>query len=174
MIGLVALLSLYLLGDLFVISALIFLIWSFLRGAPYVPSSPAAVEDMLRLADVRAGERMADLGSGDGRLVIAFARAGAEAHGFEANPVLVWWARRTIRRAGLEGRARIHWMSFWHADLSPFDVITIFGIDHIMAPLERKLRQELKPNARVVSNAFPFPNWEAKRSGGGVYLYRHP
>lgn len=173
MIGLVTLLFLYLLGELLVISALIFLIWSFFRGAAYVPSSPAVVEEMVRLADPRGGERVADLGSGDGRLVIAFARAGAEAHGFEFNPVLVWWARRKIRRARLGGRAVVHWKNFWSADLSSFDVVTVFGIDHIMAPLERKLRQELKPNARVVSNAFLFPSWEAASSRNGVYLYRH-
>ena len=79
------------------------------RGAIYDPSSRAEADVMARIAEVRPGEKAADLGSGDGRVVCALARAGAEAHGYEINPVLVLISRRNIRREGLAGRAFIHW-----------------------------------------------------------------
>lgn len=139
------------------------------RGAPYVPSSDAKIASMVALAGIRPGERAADLGSGDGRVVMAFARAGADAHGFEVNPILVWLSRRKIRVAGLADRAHIHWRSFWRVDGGEFDIIIVFGISHIMRGLERKLKRELKPGARVVSNAFAFPQWPPSRTEDGVY-----
>ena len=142
-----------------------------LRGAPYLPTHHTSVANMIELARVKADDRMVDLGSGDGRIVIAFAKQGIEAHGYEVNPLLVWWSRRNIRRAGLEGRAFIHRTSFWRADFAPFTIVTVFGITHIMKGLEKKLKKELAPGARVLSNAFRFPNWELKEKKGAVLLY---
>lgn len=150
----------------------IFLIRSMVRGAPFVPTRPEITEEMIRLLEIRPGEKAVDLGSGDGRLVVALARAGAEAHGYEINPLLVWWSRSTIRKLGLRGRAFIHRKSFWGADLSGFNLVTLYGISYIMKGLEQKLQKELRPNARVVSNAFPFPGWPYERKQGPVYLYR--
>lgn len=144
---------------------------SLIRGAPYVPSSDAKIASMVALAGVRPGERVADFGSGDGRVVMAFARAGAEAHGFEINPILVWLSRRKIQAAGLADRAQIHYQSFWRADAGEFDVVAVFGISHIMRGLEQKLARELKSGARVVSNAFALPSWPAARAENGVYRY---
>lgn len=142
------------------------------QGAPFVRSRPETIQRMIALATVQPGEKAADLGAGDGSVVIALALAGAEAHGFELNPLLVWRARRNIGRAGLQDRAMIHWKNFWKADLSLFDVITVFGIPHIMGRLEKKLRRELKPGTRVVSNAFRFPTWQLTGEDHSVYLYR--
>lgn len=144
---------------------------SLVRGAPYVPSSDAKIREMVRLAAIKPGERVADFGSGDGRVVMAFARAGAEAHGYEINPILVWLSRRRIRAAGLADRARIHYQSFWRVNAGPFDVVVVFGISHIMAGLGRKLRRELRLGTRVVSNAFLVPGWEPAVAADGVYRY---
>lgn len=146
-------------------------IWHLLSGAPFVPSKREAVDKILRASAVVPGEKTADLGSGDGRIVIAMARAGAEAHGYEINPLLVWWSRGDIRKAGLEGKAFIHLGSFWKADLSAYRVVTVFGISHIMRRLESKLRKELKPGARAVSNAFQFPTWNLARNEDAVFVY---
>ncbi|MDP3685405.1 MAG: methyltransferase domain-containing protein [bacterium] len=149
----------------------VFLLVPLLWGAPYVPSKPAQIRAMLDLTNVRPGEQVADLGSGDGRVVIAFARAGAEAHGYEINPLLVWRARRRIRAAGLAGKAFVYWQSLWRADVRTADVVTVFGVRHIMGRLERKLRRELKPGARVVSNGYQFPVWSVERSADRVTLF---
>ena len=86
------------------------------RGAPFVPSGSETVKRMVKLGDIHWGEKAADLGSGDGRIVIGLAKAGAEAHGYEINPFLVLWSRRQIRRAGLSDKAFVHWTSFWKQD----------------------------------------------------------
>jgi len=144
---------------------------SLVRGASFLPTGAAAVDRMISMTAVRPGEKVVDLGSGDGRIVIAFAKAGAEAHGYEINPLLVWWSRRKITQERLSDQAFIHWRSFWKEDLSPFDVVVIFGMVHIMRPLEKKLRRELAANTRVVAYVFTFPTWRHAREEDRVYLY---
>ena len=95
---------------------------------------------MIALAQIKPQTKAVDLGSGDGRIVIALARAGVDAVGYEINPILAWWSRIRIYRLGLQSRARIYNQSFWSADLSGFDVVMIFGITHIMGRLEKKLK----------------------------------
>jgi hypothetical protein len=141
------------------------------RGAVYVSSTPEKALLIAELSAISRGEKSADLGSGDGRLVIACALRGAEAHGFEVNPILVFLSRRNIRRAGLEGRAFIHWKSFWRARLSPFDAITLFQGSFIMRRLETKVRKELAPGARVVSDYWGFPTMAPESVHGTLYRY---
>ena len=153
--------------------ALVFLVFFPLgRGAIYVASTPEKTLLMAELSDAAVGERAADLGSGDGRVVIALARRGAEAHGFEVNPILVLVARRNVRRSGLQGRAFIHWKSFWRADLSPFNVLTLFQGSAIMRRLEAKVRRELAAGARVISDCWGFPTLAPDRVCGTVLCYR--
>ncbi|RJQ36393.1 hypothetical protein C4552_03845 [Candidatus Parcubacteria bacterium] len=152
------------------IAAAVPLFW-FARGAPFVPSSRARIRCMVALADIRPGQRAADIGAGDGRIVIALARAGAIATGFEINPLLVWFARLRIRLAGLGNRATVNRSNFWHQSFAPFDIVTVYGLPSIMPDLEVKLRRELKPGSRVVSNAFPFPHWQPLKTEGTVFLY---
>ncbi|MGD0727034.1 MAG: hypothetical protein ABSB63_15890 [Spirochaetia bacterium] len=142
------------------------------RGAIYDPSSANETRMIADLADVQRGEKAADLGSGDGRVVIALAFKGAESHGYEVNPVLVLISRRNIRMAGLAGRAFIHWGSFWRKDLSRYQLITVFQVGFVMARLEAKLSRELAPGARVVSHYWRFPSLSPERTQGNIYRYR--
>jgi hypothetical protein len=153
--------------------ALVFLVFFPLgRGAIYVPSSPEKAGLLAELSGAARGGKAADLGSGDGRVVIALALRGAEAHGFEVNPALVLLARRNIRRASLQGRAFIHWKSFWRANLSPFDAVTIFQGSFVMRRLEAKVKRELPPGALVVSDFWGFPTLSPERMTGTVFVYR--
>lgn len=149
-----------------------FVFFPLARGAIFIPSTREKARLLADLSEAAPGERAADLGSGDGRIVIALARRGAVAHGFEVNPVLVLAARRNIRRAGLQDRAFIHWKSFWRADLSGFHAVTLFQGHSIMRRLETKLRRELSPGARVVSDYWGFPSLNADRMYGTVFYYR--
>lgn len=142
------------------------------RGAIYDPSTHQQSALMVDLAEVRPGEKAVDLGSGDGRVVIELARRGAEAHGFEVNPVLVAISRRNIARAGLQGKAFIHLGSFWRTDLAGFSIVTTFQVDFVMARLESKLTRELPGGARVVSHHWQFPTWPAEKEIGDMLLYR--
>lgn len=155
-----------------IVIILIFLSWisfSFF-GAPFQPSSNRELREMIFLADLKKGQKTADLGSGDGKVVIEFAKRGAEAHGFEINPLLVWLARRKIKRLGLKN-AFIHRKNFWKQDFSEFDIVTSFQIYYVMPGLEEKFKKELKKGARVISNTWTFPNWKPKKQEGKVYLY---
>jgi hypothetical protein len=142
------------------------------RGAVFFPSTRTHGARMVDLADVSPGERAADLGSGDGRVVIALARKGADAHGYEINPLLALLSVRNIRRAGLAGRAHIHWGSFWRADLSGFNAVTVFQGSFIMRRLERKVLRELPEGARVVSDYWRFPTLPPESVAGTFHVYR--
>ena len=152
---------------------LIFLTWisSFLFGAPFQPSSNKALKNILELSNMKKGQKIADLGSGDGKIIIEFAKKGAEAHGFEINPILVWISRIRIRRQGLQNNAFIHWENFLKQNFSDFDIITSFQFIHFMPELEENLKNELKSGAKVISNTWKFPNWKPKERLGDVYLY---
>lgn len=143
-----------------------------ISGAFYASTKKEALETMARLARVKQNEKAIDIGSGDGRIVIALAKAGAMAYGYDINPLLVWWSRFKIRRAGLRGRAFVFWRDFWHQKFDSFDIVTVYGITRIMKGLEKKLRRELKPGARVISHGFQFPTWQCLEQSGRVYLYK--
>jgi len=148
------------------------IVWYLLNGAIYVPTAMPAVHRMVKCTNAGPGKTCADIGSGDGRLVIEMAKKGAVAHGYENNPLLVWKSRRKIQQEGLQDRAFIHFKSFWNVDFSQFDAITVFGITHIMKRLWRKCQRELKPGALIVSNAFQFANVEPIAKDDGIYVYQ--
>lgn len=141
------------------------------RGAPFVPTGRRTIEVMLNLTQLAPGQRLLDVGSGDGRIVVAAAKRGARAHGVELNPWLVWWARWRAKFSGVGGRATFTCANLWTTDCSPYEVITLYGLGPMMRKLEEKLQRELAPGARVVSHAFRFPTWQPVRSEHGVYLY---
>lgn len=144
------------------------------RGAIYDPSEMKEVKTMVELSKVRHGEKAVDLGSGDGRIVIALAKKGAEAHGYEINPILVYKSRQNIKYAGLKHKAFIHWKSFWDVDLSDFDIVTTFQVGFIMKKLENKLMKELKPGSYVISHHWTFPTLPALKHKDDIYLYQIP
>lgn len=140
-------------------------------GAPFMPTTSPTAKAMIDLARIQPGELVADLGSGDGRLVIALAKAGAKAYGFEINPLLVWWSRWRIYRHGLRKQAFVYWRNFWQEDLSRFSVITVFQLTPMMGRLGEKLAAELRPGARIVSNSWEFPGWKIQATKNGAKLY---
>ncbi|HUX20907.1 MAG TPA: methyltransferase domain-containing protein [Spirochaetia bacterium] len=161
---------------LLVVAAAIYLVFFVFfplgRGAIYDPSSFAKTELIADTCRVTPQDKVADLGSGDGRVLIALARRGAEAHGYEINPVLVLRSRRNIRRAGVSARAFVHWQSFWRADLSSYTLVTTYQVGFIMGRLESKVMREMATGTRVVSHHWTFPTLRPERSDGDIYVYR--
>ena len=149
----------------------IFFLWPFLFGAPFEPTRNKKVKKMIKLAKIKKGDRAVDLGSGDGRIVIALAKAGIEAHGYEINPFLVLLSRWRIKRAGVKGKAFIHWKNFWKINFRKYDVVMLFQFHTIMSRLEKKLRKELKPKSRVVSYYWKFPKWKHSKKIENISLY---
>lgn len=142
-----------------------------LKGAPYAPIHKEHLPIMLKLLRVKPGEKAVDIGAGDGRIVIALARAGAEAHGFEINPLLVMWAKWNIFRSGMHGKAHVHLRNFIKADFSEFDIFTTYLTQFGMKNVEKKLVDEAKPTARLAADFFQLPTWKASKHEGTIYLY---
>jgi len=142
------------------------------KGAPFVATDKKKIKDILKFADPQGRQKILDLGSGDGRLVIAMARQGAEAYGYEINPFLVWWSRWKIKQAGLSDRAFVYRKDFWQENLATFDTVVVFGLGSIMGRLEEKLKKELPNGAKVISNGFSFPDWKEADKAGQIILYR--
>ncbi|XP_069762523.1 ATP synthase subunit C lysine N-methyltransferase-like [Narcine bancroftii] len=121
---------------------------------PFVPATPAQVENVLQLLSGRRGS-LVDIGSGDGRIVIGAARfkgikQGFRAVGDELNPWLVWFSRYRAWQQGVHHYTRFYISDFWK----------------MMVSLKKKLRNELKENASIVACHFPFPSWIAVRESG--------
>jgi len=148
------------------------LVYAMVRGAPYAPLGKQKIATMLSLLNVKSGDKAVDLGSGDGRFVIELAKKGAIAYGYEINPLLVLIAKWKIKKLGFQKNARIFWCDFWGKNLSSFNIVTVYLAPHSMKKVEAKLRRELKPNARVAVNHFPFPTWKPKKTAEKIYLYQ--
>ena len=143
-----------------------------IKGAPFVASKPERIRTMVALAHIKEGTRVADLGSGDGSIVIEAARAGAIATGIEMNPFLIPYSRWRAKRAHVQGRA-----TFIKGDIRAFplhhtDVVFLYLLPGLLSKISGKLSLELKHGAIVISNAFPIPGWAPAEEKNGVFLYR--
>ena len=134
-------------------------------GGPYVPTPPAVVEAMLKLANVGPGDYVIDLGSGDGRIVLmAATRFNADGMGVDIDPDLVERANAAARKLGVAGRVKFEVQDVLKADVRRATVMTLYLLPGMMASLQQKLLAELKPGTRIVSHDFTFDKWKPDRS----------
>ncbi|HEX2229591.1 MAG TPA: class I SAM-dependent methyltransferase [Candidatus Binatia bacterium] len=132
--------------------------------APFVPTPQDVVDRMLALAELRHGDLLYDLGSGDGRIVIAAAnRYGIKAVGFEINPALVKESRANIVSAGLAHLAEIREEDIRTVDFSPATVLTMYLYPGANLRLRAAILRQLKPGSRVVSHNFGMGDWKPDR-----------
>lgn len=145
---------------------------------PYVPSTRGNVEEMLRLADVQPTDVVYDLGSGDGRIVIAAARDwGARAVGIEIDSELVAQSRDQARREGVADRTAFHVNDALKADLREATVVTMYLLTPLVNRLQPRLLKELKPGTRIVAHEYGFSDWKPDRHvqvSKNFYLYVVP
>lgn len=141
------------------------------KGAAPIPSRRSTVDAMLRLAQVKPGETLYDLGSGDGRILFAAAAQGARCYGFEINPFLYLYTKLKgyIRR---ETDVTVAREDFWNRSIADADIITAYLVPHAMERLKVKARAELKPGSRIVLAVYPFADWKPEAQEGKAYLYR--
>ncbi len=124
---------------------------------PYVTTPPDVVAAMLDLAEVKPGDVVYDLGSGDGRIPIAAARdRGARAVGIEIDPELAEQSREAIRAEGLSDRVRIIRGDIFRQDLTPATVVTMYLKPLVNADLRPQF-DRLPPGVRIVSHMFSMP-----------------
>ena len=133
--------------------------------APYVASPQSVVDKMLEAARVKPGDTVYDLGSGDGRVLVAAVQKfkAAKAVGIEISAKLVSKAKDLIKTTGLTGRAEVVHGNLLDADISPADVVTIYLMTGSNEMLRPKLEKSLKPGARVVSHDFEVRGWAPVR-----------
>src|SRR5437868_2168355 len=129
------------------------------RDVPWVPTPPALVEAMLDLANVTSNDTVIDLGSGDGRIVIAAAKRGARAVGVEYDARLVAVSRRNALRAGVRKDATFVEGDLYTADVSHASVVTLFLLPENLRTLEPTLSR-LAPGTRIVTNRFGIDGWQ--------------
>jgi precorrin-6B methylase 2 len=130
------------------------------KDVVWVPTPEPLVTKMLDMAHLTANDILVDLGSGDGRTVIAGAKRGARSTGVEFNPKMVELSRRIAQREGVAGKAKFVQGDFFETDFSNATVLTLF----LMTDLNLKLRPkilDMKPGTRVVSNTFTMGEWKA-------------
>jgi hypothetical protein len=133
------------------------------KDVVWVPMPFEAVERLLDIAKVTPQDFVIDLGSGDGRTVLAAARRGAQALGVEFDAGLVEYSRRLAREQNLAGRARFEQGDLFQADLSKASVITLF----LLQPMNLKLRPsllKLAPGTRIIANTFHMAEWKPDHS----------
>jgi ubiquinone/menaquinone biosynthesis C-methylase UbiE len=130
----------------------------------YVPTTPEAVQAMLKLADVKKTDVLYDLGCGDGRIVIAAAKDfGAHAVGIDINPVRIAEAKENARKAGVENLVRFEENDLFEADFHEASVVTLFLLSSLNVRLRPRLLEQLKPGTRVVSNTFDMGDWKPEK-----------
>jgi SAM-dependent methyltransferase len=129
-------------------------------GAPWLPARLRTVRKMLQRAGVQPGQKVVDLGAGDGRIVIAAALwFQAEAIGVEIDPIRCWMANTLIRLLGLRDRAHVFRGDLFEFDLKDADVVTLYLWPSTNQRLRSRLLERLRPGARVVSYKFSFYGW---------------
>ena len=133
------------------------------KDVVWVPTSNSLVQKMLDVAKVTASDYVIDLGSGDGRTVIAAAKRGARAHGIEYNPDMVELSKRAAAKEGMSEKATFAKADLFASDFSQATVITMFLLPDINLKLRPKIL-DLKPGTRIVSNSFTMGEWTADQT----------
>ena len=142
---------------------------------PFITTPAEVVERMLQVAQTRADDLVIDLGSGDGRIVIAAAQKyGARAVGIELDGALVQKSREAARAAQVADKVSFIEGDVLRADISRATVITIYLLPDLMRQLQPRFIQELAPGTRIVSHAFTMAGWAPDRSETVKVKERHP
>jgi precorrin-6B methylase 2 len=128
---------------------------------PYVPTPQEVVERMLELAQVKKGDVVYDLGSGDGRIVVTAAKKyGVRAIGFEIDPERIKESAENIKKAGVGHLVEIRQQDIRTVDLSPASVLTMYLLPEVNLMIRPNIWKQMKPGSRVVSHDFDMGDWK--------------
>jgi hypothetical protein len=127
---------------------------------PYVPTPQVVVDRMLELAQIKPGDTVVDLGSGDGRIMITAAqRYGARGFGVELNPRLVERSNEAAKTAGIADRVKFLQQDLFKTDFREADVLTLYLLPDVNMVLRPKILADMKPGTRVVSHDYGMGLW---------------
>src|SRR5690554_1830680 len=145
---------------------------------PYVPTPQNVVEKMLDMANVGPGDYVIDLGSGDGRIVIAAAKRGAFGHGVDIDPVRIKEASENAKKAEVENKVLFVQDNIFSTDFSRASVVTMYLLNSVNLQLRSQLLGRLKPGTRIVSHNFDMGDWKpdnnAREETSNIYFWLIP
>lgn len=156
-----------------ILTAVLFVCFVFVIafGAPFLPILKPEVPKALDLIDLKPGQTLLELGSGDGRILIEAAKRGIHSVGYELNPLLViyswikcWKYRKLIK---------VVWANYWWKKMPPADGIFVFLLQPYMEKLDKKIIQECSNPVKLVSFVFYIPNKKPTRKKRGLFLYQY-
>lgn len=141
-------------------------------GAPFLPTLKPQVKTALDLIDLKKGQTLLELGSGDGRVMIEAAKRGVNAVGYELNPLLVLYSK--VLSWKYRKHIKIIWGNYWRNPLPKADGIFVFLLTPYMDKLDKKISQESKRRVKLVSFAFQIPGRKHSKKQSGLFLYNYP
>jgi tRNA G37 N-methylase Trm5 len=145
----------------------------------YVPTPYEVVDEMLKLAGVKKGDVLYDLGSGDGRIPVTAAKKfGIRAVGIEIDPQRVEEAKENARKNGVAGLVQFRQEDLFRANFREATVVTLYLLPDLNVKLRPKLLAELKPGSRIISHQFDMGTWKPEKrvelNGRTIYLWTVP
>ena len=153
--------------------AVLFAAFSFVVafGAPFLPILRPKMVIALDLINLKPGQTLLELGSGDGRVLKAAAERGLKAVGYELNPLLVIYSKIVCWR--YRKQVKIHWGNYWHKTWPPADGVFVFLLQPYMEKLDAKIKADCKKGTKLVSFAFTIDSRKPDKSQDGLYLYKY-
>lgn len=157
----------------FVFAVVLVLIFGFVVafGAPFLPTLKSRMDDIFTLLDLKPGQRLLELGSGDGRILRAAAKRGIHATGYELNPLLVIWSKLVSWR--YRRLVTVHWGNYWQTAWPQTEAIYVFLLDKYMKKLDNKIIQETNGKVKLVSYGFKVPDKKIAQKRNGFFLYNY-
>ena len=149
------------------------------KDVPYVPTPQEVVDEMLKVAEVKKGDVLYDLGCGDGRIVITAAQKyGVRGVGIDIDPQRIKESNENAQKAGVTNRVKFLQQNLFDANLREATVVTLYLLPDINLKLLPKLLRELKPGTRIVSHAFDMGDWKPEKTvdvdGRTIYFWTIP
>src|SRR3989344_2228463 len=157
---------------LFVVVMGIFFAIDIFLDLPYVGTKKGKIATITKLAQIKNKETIIDLGSGDGRLLFAAAAKGAQAVGYELNPLSVLVSRLHAHLAGHSENVMVYRQNMWQADLKVADIIFVYSLKSKIKKFEDFIWQNAKKGTRIIVNTNPFPHKKPVKVENGIFLYK--
>lgn len=142
-----------------------------LFGAPYLPTLKKSTTEALDLLNLKPGQMLLELGSGDGHILREAARRGIYSVGYELNPLLVVWSK--LMCWPQRKYIKVIWGNYWNYKLQQTDGIYVFLLDRYMKKLDKKITHEITQKVRLVSYAFEIPGKKPAHKLNGLYVYNY-